>query len=294
MNKGHISLIENTIEMIEDELLNSLNLDELSRKIGLSKYHLDRLFKSLCSKPLISYIRGRRLSLSLHDLIHSKLNIIDIAMKYQFEYEQSYIRAFQNQFGITPAKYRRQKFEMQIVQKFDVSTLTGIEQGLVVMPRMVIKPEFYIQGIKEEIFHDENLMKSTTNKVAEYFRYQLLDKVPNRINENIYLAIIKYLPNPLISNDYIPCVETSVYNKPEAPFVTMMLPAQEYAVFRYVGLHAPTQLNYRTLKELYDYTDHWLRNTKHKQLQPYHFERIDLSTCSDTYCEMDIYIPIST
>lgn len=294
MNEGHISIIRDTIDMIEEELLNPLNLDELSKKIGLSKYHFDRLFKSVCNKPLISYVRGRRLSLSLHDLIHSGMNIIDIAMKYQFEYEQSYIRAFQNQFGITPAKYRRHLYELQIEQKFDASTLTGIEQGLVIQPRMVIKPRFYVQGIKEEIFHDENLEKCTTNRVAEYFRNQLLGQVPNRINENIYLAVIKYLPNPMISNDYIPCVETSVYNKPESPFVTMIVPAQEYAVFRYVGLHSPTQLNYKTLKELYDYTDYWLINTKHKQLQPYHFERMDLSICSDSYCEMDIYIPIST
>lgn len=294
MNEGHISIIEDTIDMIEDELLSPLNLDALSRKIGLSKYHLERLFKSLCNKPLISYIRGRRLSISLHDLIHSSQNIIDIAMKYQFEYEQSYIRAFQNQFGITPAKYRRQKYELQIEPKFDTSTLTGIEQGLVIQPRMVIKPQFYIQGIREEIFHNENLVNSTANKVAEYFRNELLDQVPNRINENIYLAIIKYLANPVISNDYLPCVETSVYNKPVPPFDTMILPAQEYAVFRYVGLHAPTDLNYKTLKELYDYTDYWLCNTKHKQLQLYHFERMDLSICSDTYCEMDIYIPIST
>ncbi len=294
MNVNQVSLIESTIDMIEENMLHPLNLDELSRQIGISKYHLERLFKSLCSKPLISYIRGRRLSLSLHDLIHSRMNIIDIAMKYQFEYEQSYIRAFQNQFGITPARYRRSRTELPIEQKLDTKTLTAIDQGFVIQPRMVMKPHFYIQGIKEEIFHDENLAKATTNKVAELFRDQFLVQVPGRIHEDIYLAVIKYLPNPMISNDYIPCVETVVLNKPEAPFVAMELPAQEYAVFRYVGLHAPTQLDYRTLKELYDYTDYWLKNSKHIQCQPYHFERMDLSICSDSYCEMDIYIPICT
>ena len=294
MNDNQMSLIEYTIETIERDLLHPLNLDELSRKVGISKYHLERLFKSLCNKPLISYIRGRRLSLSLHDLIHTRMNIIDIALKYQFEYEQSYIRAFQNLFGITPAKYRRRKTELPIEQKLDIKTLTGINQGFIIQPRMVIKPQFYIQGIKKEIFHDENLMECTTNKVAELFRNQLLEQVPNRNNEEIYLAIIQYLSNPQVSNDYLPCVETTVLNKPEAPFVVMELPAQEYAVFRYIGLHAPTQLNYKTLKELYDYTDYWLKNTKHTQHQPYHFERMDLSICSESYCEMDIYIPICT
>jgi AraC family transcriptional regulator len=294
MNLDQLSLIEAMIDTIEEELLYPLNLDELSRKAGISKYHLERLFKSLCNKSLISYVRGRRLSLSLHDLIHTRLKIIDIAVKYQFEYEQSYIRAFQNYFGITPAKYRRLRTELPIEQKLDIGTLTGIDQGFVIQPRMVIKPAFYIQGIKEEIFHVENLEKATTNKVALLFREQYMMQVPNRIHEEIYLAVIKYLPQAHISNDYIPCVETTVLNKADPPFVAMELPAQEYAVFRYVGFHSPLELNYKTMKELYDYTDFWLLNTKHKQPVPYHFERMDLSVCSDSYCEMDIYIPISS
>ncbi len=294
MNNDQIAVIENTIDTIEDNLLHPLNLNELSRRVGLSKYHLERLFKSLSNKSLMSYIRGRRLSLSLHDLIHSRLNIIDIALKYQFEYEQSYIRAFQNQFRITPAKYRKLRYELPFEQKIDISTLTGTCQGFVIQPRMVIKPQFYIQGIKEEIFHAENLTSSTANKVAELFREQYLSMVPNRRNEHIYLAVIRYRPDSHISNDYIPCVETSVPNQAKPPFTAMTIPLQEYAVFRYVGFHAPTQLNYRTLKELYDYTDYWVMNTKHRQLQPYHFERMDLSVCDDTFCEMDIYLPIHT
>ncbi len=294
MNLNQLSLIEAIIDTIEEDLLHPLSLDELSKKAGLSKFHLERLFKSICNKPLISYIRGRRLSLSLHDLIHSRLKIIDIAIKYQFEYEQSYIRAFQNYFGITPAKYRRLKTELPIEQKLDTKTLTGVNQGFVIQPRMVMKPSFYVQGIKEEIFHVENLRNATTNKVAMRFRRQYMMKIPNRIHEEIYLAVIRYLPNAHISNDYLPCVETTVLNKAEPPFVTMELPALEYAVFRYVGLHSPLQLNYRTMKELYDYTDYWMQNTKHKQPVPYHFERMDLSVCDDSYCEMDIYIPINS
>lgn len=291
MNENKTSFFEDIVNIIEDNLVHPLNLDELSKHVAISKYHLDRLFKSISGTSLMAYVRARRLSISLRDLMHSDMKIIDIALKYQFGYEQSYIRAFQNQFQITPAKYRRLKFELPIQQKIDTS-LTEINQGFVIRPRMVLTPEFYIQGIKEEIFHGENLLLSTTNKLAELFHYTYLPNVPNRINEHIYLAIIKYLENPSISNDYIPCVETSMLNKPDLPFIAMKIPAHEYAVFRYVGLHAPDLLNYKTLKELYDYIFYWVKNTKYRQLSLYHYERMDLSICSDSYCEMDIYIPI--
>jgi len=47
MNDNQISSIENTIENIERKIKNGINLDQLSEEVGISKYHLHRLFKSL-------------------------------------------------------------------------------------------------------------------------------------------------------------------------------------------------------------------------------------------------------
>lgn len=73
------------------------------------------------------------------------------------------------------------------------------------------------------------------------------------------------------------------------PFVAYSIPTQVYAVFRYVGFHSLMNITYKALKE---HTDHWFFRAKHKKAQPYHFERLDLTVCSESYCEMDIYMPI--
>lgn len=293
MNADQRAGIEYTVETIEQNLDRPFHLDELSKQVGISKYHLLRLFKSITDNSLMSYVRGRRLSLSLHDLINTDINILDIALKYQFQYEQSYIRAFQNQFHITPAKYRRTKCEIPIIQKVNMNTLQNMGQGFVIQPKIVIRPETYVQGIKEEIFHEENLTEYTTNKLADRFFKDYLPLIPNKIHENIYLGLILYSTNPDISNDYLPCVETKTLNKETSPFYSFTIPSQEYAVFRYVGLHSPMEVTYATLLELYNYTDeYWTAHTGFKQI--FHFEQMDFSICSDNYCEMDIYFPIST
>lgn len=295
MNENQISTIGDTVDTIERYLEHPLSLDELSKEVGISKYHLLRLFKSITDKSLMAYVRARRLSLSLSDIINTGMNILDIAIKYQFEYEQSYIRAFHNQFHTTPAKYRKCITELPIERKIDIYSLKGIGQGFVIQPRIVIKPEFHVQGIQKEIFHEENLEKCTTNQLAMLFYETYFPLVPNKINEHIYLAMILYRSNQFISNDYLPCVETSELNQVEPPFQAYTLPLQEYAVFRYVGLHAPTDVTYKTLIELYDYTDWYFEtNNSLKLIRPYHFERMDLTVCSSTYCEMDIYFPISS
>lgn len=293
MNNKQVFSITNTIENIEKDIKNDINLDQLSKDVGISKYHLDRLFKSLTDKSLMSYVRGRKLSLSLYDLINTDLNIIDIANEYQFEHEQSYIRAFKHQFNMTPYQYRKLQCEMPIQQKIDVNYIHNVVQGLVIRPRMCIKPQFYVQGIKEEIIHKENLVKHTTNILAEKFLKEYLPVIENKMEEDIYIGLVLYTSNPQYSNDYIPSVQTSVLNNIEPPFVHYTIPSNEYAVFRYIGFHSPHNISYETLKELYNYiSESWHKNTAYKRSSKYHFEKIDFRICSDSYCEMDVYIPI--
>ena len=294
MNTDQIQVIEYTIDTIEKNLEDDIRLDTLSREVGISKYHLLRLFKSISGKTLMSYVRARRLALSLSDLHNTDLNIIDIAAKYHFQYEQSYIRAFQNNFHVTPAKYRRLKYELPIEQKIDINSLYHAGMGIVIRPRMVIKPAFYIQGIKDRLDHDKNLEEFSANKLTALFYEQYRDGIPNKVNEDIFLSMTLHTAEYGNSFDYIPCVETSVLNITKEPYVTFSIPTQEYAVFRYVGLHSPSAVNGKSLKEVYDYIKgYWIKNTVYRQTQPYHFERMDSKVCSDTYSEMDIYIPIS-
>jgi AraC family transcriptional regulator len=242
----------------------------------------------------MAYVRGRRLSRSLSDLINTDLNIIDIANEYQFEHEQSYIRAFKQQFNMTPAQYRKAQCELTIEQKIDINHMHTIGQGLVIQPRMCIQPQFYVQGIEKEIVHKENLIKHTTNSLAEQFREFYLPSIPNKINEQVYIGLVIYSDNPKYSNKYIPCVETRSINKIQAPFVNYTIPLREYAVFRYIGFHAAHNISYGTLKQLYDYIKgEWQNVSAYKQSEPFHFEKMDLKICSESYCEMDVYIPIS-
>lgn len=293
MNKEQFSAIETAIHIIDDNIKNLSDMDELSKKVGMSKYHLHRLFKAITGKPLMSYVRGRRLSLSISDLLNTKLKIIDIAAEYQFEHEQSYIRAFKQKYNITPSKYRKNSCELLIEQKIDTSCLCNTGQGLVIEPRMCIKPQFLVQGIKKEIVHEENLRDAVANKFAKEFQKEYLPLL-SAINKDLYIGLVRYTGHSDYGNDYIPCTEVTDIKELGPPFAGFTIPAQEYAVFRYIGFHSPYDITYATLLDLYDYIYRWKIYTKYLQLKHFHFERMNLKLCGKSYCEMDIYIPIST
>jgi AraC family transcriptional regulator len=104
-------MIEEAVLYIEENLKDKLSLDDISDRLCISKYHLHRLFRAITGMPLISYVRGRKLTSSLTELMDDKLNIIGIAYEYDFQYEQTYVRAFKQLFKITPSFFRQNQCE---------------------------------------------------------------------------------------------------------------------------------------------------------------------------------------
>lgn len=293
MNKTQISAVKTVIDIVEEKLNQPLDLNVLSAEVGISKYHLHHLFKSITGLSLISYVRGRRLAASMKELIATDLHIIDIANEYQFKHEQSFTRAFSRRYGITPSQFRKEKCELPVESKIDINHLAEVGQGLLIQPRMCLRPEFYLMGIQDEIVHSENLKEANANKLALKFQKEYLQGIENAVDKNIYYGLVKYTYNSDNSNYYIPSIEIKapvLYARP--PYICNIIPTHEYAVFRYVGFHSPYEITYTTLLDLYKFVMNWLFQSSFQKTW-YHFERMDLKNCSRTYCEMDIYIPVS-
>jgi AraC family transcriptional regulator len=106
MIRAH-DLLKNVLIDIEEGIRNGINTDIIAKKHTLSESHLQKLFRLAFNQSLGFYIRLCKLAASIDDLINTDLSIIDIALAYNFEYEQSYIRAFKREFGITPGKLRK-------------------------------------------------------------------------------------------------------------------------------------------------------------------------------------------
>jgi AraC family transcriptional regulator len=100
---------ENLLNNIEEGLRENINIENIADNFSMSSTNLRRLFKAAFNLSIGRYIRSRKLSASKEDLLKTNLNVLDIAMIYGFEYEQSYIRSFKRKFGVTPGELRRMK-----------------------------------------------------------------------------------------------------------------------------------------------------------------------------------------
>jgi len=101
------NLLENVLIDIEEGIGKGIYSGMLAERYALSERHLRRLFRFAFRRSIAGYIRSRKLAASLDDLLKTDSNILDIALKYGFGYEQSYRNAFKREFGMTPGNFRK-------------------------------------------------------------------------------------------------------------------------------------------------------------------------------------------
>ena len=100
-------IIRELLVWLEGHLDQPLSLDNVAAKAGYSKWHLQRMFKDVTGHAIGAYIRARRLSKAAVALRLTARPILDIALQYRFDSQQTFTRAFKKQFNLTPALYRR-------------------------------------------------------------------------------------------------------------------------------------------------------------------------------------------
>lgn len=101
------NILEKTIELIENNLCNhDLNILFLSKRLFISPYYLQRIFYSLIGKTIGSYIRERRLTEAGTDIKNGE-KVIDVAVKYGYESQESFSRAFKNFHGVNPGTAKK-------------------------------------------------------------------------------------------------------------------------------------------------------------------------------------------
>ncbi len=294
MQTNYKEIITQIINYIEASIKQDVSLNTLSKEVGVSKFHLDRVFKGLTSKSLIQYVKGRRLTCSLQDLLRTEYKVIDIALEYGFRYEQGYSRAFKQHFGISPSDYRRNKHELTITPKLNPDTLHPFNEAIIIQPQFKIKPRFWVAGIENKIYHTVNLKEALASQLAIDFYHHHMQRIPGVIDKDLYIGLVKYSEDSEVYNYYITGTEVHEESEVLEGIRYYTIHSHQYAVFKYIGFHSAFELDYEKILSIYQYiTNKWFSDATLTPKYDFHFERVNLKDCDKNYCEMEIFYPIA-
>lgn len=283
--------IASCINYIENNIYNKISLDEIALHSGISKYYLHRMFKSLTGESIIEYAQSRKLTLSINELINTNKRIIDIALDYGFEYEQSYIRAFRKKFKFTPLKVRTDKISLKIMEKINTNDILSVGNSITYKPGFVIRQKFFLVGNKHKLMSKSG--DKTASAYGRDFFYNHKDRIINAINPQIYYGYTDWSANYDGFTYYIPSVEVTDLTDIPAGMTGISIPAHKYVVFRFIGFFRPDEISGRhvgrLLVQLYS---KWIFKSGYKFAAKFRFEYIDTSMSKDNYCELYVYQPI--
>lgn len=284
--------IKNVIDFIEENIYENLNLEAVADYSGLSKYHLHKIFKYFTGEKLMDYVRLRKLSNSTNELMLSDLKIIDIANEYNFDYEQSYIRAFKKAFCISPNRYRKEKPSIEIKEKVNLDYVIPVgENSIILKPRIIHKPEFNVIGIPSIIHKSKNSDIAFTNMLGRAF-LKRIDEIQHKKNKDIFMALIKPHPEMEDYEIYIPCSEVRYVENIPSEMKCYTLPTNRYASIKHIFIQPPTNIT-EELETMNDYLfNNWFMDSQYSQIDEYVIEKADISAVHPNYGEYELLIPI--
>ena len=112
-----VDKLNESINYIEENLTGDISYEAISKIAGCSVYNFQRMFSYIADKPLSEYIRNRRLTMAEFDLLNNSDRIIDISLKYGYESQDAFTRAFKNFHGILPSKVRSETVQLKSCPK---------------------------------------------------------------------------------------------------------------------------------------------------------------------------------
>lgn len=144
--------LNDVMNYIDDNLENEISHDRIAEIACCSIYNFQRLFSYVAQTSLSEYIRNRKLTLAAFDVIKGDEKIIDVALKYGYDSQDAFSRAFRNFHGVLPSTVRKEPVMLKSCPKlsFQISVTGGEKMNF----QIVQWPAFKVAGISNRINTD--------------------------------------------------------------------------------------------------------------------------------------------
>ncbi len=226
----HTKIANDIIYYIYKYIDTHINLDELSEDLGVSKFHMHRIFKNEFGKNVYESIKSIRLQKASSLLLTNKNSTItQIAKMCGYSSQTSFSKVFKEKFLMTPKEWRSggyNSYADTILTKSESASnstadFSSLVPTILKMPQMrayYIRHQGYDRSIKETW---QKLQTWTLcNNVAEFTQIGLHHDNPTII--------------PLNECQYIACVVLEKEMK-NATLPTLLIPGGVYAKFDFNG-----------------------------------------------------------
>lgn len=113
-NSGYSKIVESVVTYVLSNFAEEINLDDLAREAGMSRFNFCRRFHKECGVPPMRWLWNFRTILAAEFInLDPRWSLTDVAFSCGFSSSAHFSRSFKAMFGKSPSLYRKEVEAMQ-------------------------------------------------------------------------------------------------------------------------------------------------------------------------------------
>ena len=102
-----MALVGKALWHIESNLSGPLTLAGVAEAVGVTQYHLARVFAETTGHPVMRYVWRRRLTRAAQALVYGQAPVLTVALDALYASPEAFSRAFRSAYGVSPRQLRQ-------------------------------------------------------------------------------------------------------------------------------------------------------------------------------------------
>jgi AraC family transcriptional regulator len=194
----------------------NIDIEELSIDLGVSKFHMHRIFKEIFGKNIYESIKSIRLQKASNLLLTNKYSTIsNIVRLCGYSSSSSFIKIFKERFGMSPKEWKKggyKEYSTKIIQQSQKAMLSkaNFENIVPTIVKMPFIESYYIRNQGYNVNIEETWQKLETwvlvNNITSYKRIALFHDNPTitPLDECQYIGCIVVDDKESVKSDRLP------------------------------------------------------------------------------------------
>lgn len=232
--------------LLERSLRESISLESVAAQVGCPARDLQRRFVEATGEGLMDYVRGRRLTVAMGEVLQGDRSLSDIARGLRFTSLEHLVQAFQARFALPPRRFQRGRLSAHPAGK---APLTPDYLALLASRALSLRPDI-VEGKARRLIGLARVLPIGAQSTAEGFA--AIDDVIRRFRATLdpLANAAELLAAPLVlascrvpearreDGDGIliqPSLDAARFRQVPPEFTELQVPACRFAVFTYSG-----------------------------------------------------------
>jgi AraC-like DNA-binding protein len=107
LRERHQDAVHSARALLASRLGEPATLEEVGKAVGVSPFHLCRIFRAITGTTISRYRHSLRLRAALERVASPEADLSAVAMDYGYSSHSHFTAAFRREFGLTPTEFRR-------------------------------------------------------------------------------------------------------------------------------------------------------------------------------------------